>query len=80
MCCCTDLRACPGGCSWAEPDLCSVCAAVTPAELAAAREVAFRVKEYGPSATKDLSRYAHAVAGAVKRVAAVPVPRKKPRK
>lgn len=26
-CGCTDERACPGGCSWAEPDLCSVCAA-----------------------------------------------------
>lgn len=24
-CGCTDDRACPGGCSWAEPDLCSAC-------------------------------------------------------
>jgi hypothetical protein len=26
-CGCTDLLACPQGCSWAQPDLCSVCAA-----------------------------------------------------
>lgn len=25
-CGCTDERACPGGCSWVEPDLCSQCA------------------------------------------------------
>jgi hypothetical protein len=25
VCGCTDDRACPGGCSWAEPDLCSRC-------------------------------------------------------
>jgi len=25
-CGCTDNRACPGGCSWVEPDLCSACA------------------------------------------------------
>jgi hypothetical protein len=25
-CGCTDARACPGGCSWVEPDLCSNCA------------------------------------------------------
>jgi hypothetical protein len=24
-CGCTDERACPGGCSWVEPDLCSAC-------------------------------------------------------
>lgn len=27
-CGCTDLRACPGGCSWVEDDLCSRCAGV----------------------------------------------------
>jgi hypothetical protein len=26
QCGCTDLRACPGGCSWAEPGLCTTCA------------------------------------------------------
>ena len=26
VCGCTDRRACPGGCSWVEADLCSVCA------------------------------------------------------
>lgn len=26
VCGCTDDRACPGGCAWVEPDLCSVCA------------------------------------------------------
>lgn len=25
-CGCTDARACPGGCSWAQPGLCTVCA------------------------------------------------------
>lgn len=25
ICGCTQLRACPGGCSWVEPDLCSAC-------------------------------------------------------
>lgn len=71
ICCCTDLQACPGSCSWAQPDLCDVCADVLqqPEVLAAARAAAFRVKDFGPSATKDLTRYAHAVAGAVLRVA-----------
>ncbi|ENE2730594.1 TPA: helix-turn-helix domain-containing protein [Stenotrophomonas maltophilia] len=26
VCSCTDMQACPGGCSWAGPDLCSSCA------------------------------------------------------
>lgn len=26
VCSCTDLQACPGGCSWVGPDLCSSCA------------------------------------------------------
>lgn len=26
VCGCDDFHACPGGCSWAEPDLCSTCA------------------------------------------------------
>lgn len=26
VCGCDDFHACPGGCSWAEPDLCSCCA------------------------------------------------------
>ena len=26
VCGCTDAEACPGGCIWAEPDLCSRCA------------------------------------------------------
>jgi hypothetical protein len=26
QCGCTDLRACPGGCGWAEPGLCTTCA------------------------------------------------------
>lgn len=26
VCGCTDDNACPGGCSWVEPDLCSKCA------------------------------------------------------
>jgi hypothetical protein len=25
VCGCTDERACPGGCSWVEPELCSAC-------------------------------------------------------
>ena len=25
ICGCTDVRACPGGCFWVEPDLCSLC-------------------------------------------------------
>lgn len=24
-CGCTDMQACPGGCFWAEPEICSVC-------------------------------------------------------
>ena len=28
VCGCTNDRACPGGCSWIEPDLCSACAEV----------------------------------------------------
>lgn len=31
VCGCTDQCACPGGCSWVEPDLCSACA-VNPEE------------------------------------------------
>lgn len=30
VCGCTNDEACVGGCSWAEPDLCSVCAALVP--------------------------------------------------
>lgn len=26
LCGCTDMQACPGGCYWIEPDLCSACA------------------------------------------------------
>jgi hypothetical protein len=26
ICGCTDLQACPGGCHWVAPDLCSACA------------------------------------------------------
>jgi hypothetical protein len=33
VCGCTDDRACPGGCYWVEPDLCSACAAQQPAEI-----------------------------------------------
>lgn len=29
-CGCTDDHACPGGCFWVEPDLCSACAAALP--------------------------------------------------
>ena len=29
-CGCTDERACPEGCSWVEPDLCSECAELEP--------------------------------------------------
>lgn len=79
ICCCTDTSACPGGCSWAEPDLCDVCADVTPAELAAAREVAMRVQDKGPSFAREPTRYAHAIAGAVRRIAAAPKPRKRKR-
>ena len=25
FCGCTDARACPGGCAWVEPDLCTAC-------------------------------------------------------
>lgn len=32
VCGCTDEKACPGGCSWVERDLCSACA-MTAAEL-----------------------------------------------
>lgn len=30
VCGCTDERACPGGCVWAEPNLCSRCALARP--------------------------------------------------
>lgn len=30
VCGCTDERACPGGCWWVEPDLCSDCGDVSP--------------------------------------------------
>lgn len=30
VCGCTDDQACPGGCSWVEPDLCSRCAPESP--------------------------------------------------
>lgn len=30
VCGCTDLRACPGGCAWAGPDLCTNCTDVQP--------------------------------------------------
>lgn len=33
VCGCTDARACPGGCGWVEPGLCSSCAIEQPAEL-----------------------------------------------
>jgi hypothetical protein len=32
VCGCTDDRACPGGCWWVEPDLCSACAIPQEAE------------------------------------------------
>lgn len=38
-CGCTDDHACPGGCCWIEPDLCSACADRTRAESDAALEV-----------------------------------------
>lgn len=73
--CCTPAD--PG--AWKAPDQCDVCADVTPEVLAAARAAAFRVKDYGPSATKDLTRYAHAIAGAVLRVAGKPTKKRKVR-
>jgi hypothetical protein len=33
VCGCTDDHACPGGCCWVEPDLCSACAAQQPADI-----------------------------------------------
>lgn len=33
-CGCTETRACPGGCSWVEEDLCSSCAAIDHARCA----------------------------------------------
>lgn len=30
ICGCTDMQACPGGCSWVEPDLCSACEEAPP--------------------------------------------------
>jgi hypothetical protein len=30
VCGCTDKKACPGGCFWIEPDLCSACAKKMP--------------------------------------------------
>lgn len=43
VCGCTDDRACPGGCYWVEPDLCSQCAGKAPGppdgERRARREV-----------------------------------------
>lgn len=34
QCGCTDDRACPGGCSWVAPDLCSACKPeLDPSEL-----------------------------------------------
>lgn len=32
-CGCTDERACPGGCSWVEEDLCSACAGPAPDDV-----------------------------------------------
>lgn len=37
QCGCTDGLACPGGCSWVEPDLCSACASAGPESAAGAR-------------------------------------------
>lgn len=36
ICGCSDLMACPGGCAWVEPDLCSSCA--TPEQIREAIE------------------------------------------
>lgn len=30
ICGCDDLHACPGGCHWVQPDLCSACVENTP--------------------------------------------------
>lgn len=57
VCSCTDHRACPGGCWWVEPDLCSACApdglssrlAVVVAELESLAEAAEGRGEIAPA-------------------------------
>lgn len=40
VCGCTDDRACPGGCHWVEPDLCSSCEGYVPVPWEAAKSLA----------------------------------------
>lgn len=47
FCSCTDARACPGGCSWFMPEVCSACAeaavrAYSPYEVTYSFETAYR--------------------------------------
>jgi hypothetical protein len=60
-CGCTDATACPGGCAWAEADLCTACAAALAADvvaLAAAvdADLAAVADEAGPPAEVEVLR------------------------
>lgn len=47
VCGCTPERACPGGCWWAEFDLCTTCAEPAPPEVVRAAQDAFRQRRGG---------------------------------
>ncbi len=56
VCSCTDLQACPGGCSWASADLCSSCAAAAGADAESAMAVVVRQRLIIAGSTIKLSR------------------------
>ncbi|PZS93767.1 helix-turn-helix domain-containing protein [Stenotrophomonas maltophilia] len=56
VCSCTDLQACPGGCSWAGPDLCSGCAAAAGPNAESAMAVVARQRLLIAGSSIKLSR------------------------
>jgi len=56
ICGCTELQACPGGCSWIDKDLCSSCAAAAGVGAESAMAVVVRQRLIIAGSTIKLSR------------------------
>lgn len=56
VCGCTELQACPGGCSWAGADLCSSCAAAAGPDAASAMAAVVRQRLLIAGSSIKLSR------------------------
>lgn len=59
FCGCTNNRACPGGCGWVEPDLCSMCAGI----LSEPQPLVYLTARY--SRLEEMNRYAGELRGAL---------------